>query len=75
MLGKTLAHYEITELLDVLLGNMLRDHPGARTWWESIQFGFPQILRERINPLLNLEGDKKTFTIGAAIVPSVQQIS
>jgi hypothetical protein len=67
---------EVTELIDVLLVDVLRDNPGARTWWEAIQFGFPRRLRERINPLLEREGDERIATrLFTATVPPVRQTS
>ncbi len=41
---------EFSRLFDQAIGDMLRQHPGMRTWWEAAQAQFP--LREHVNALI-----------------------
>ena len=66
---------EITELLDVMLGDLLRNNPGARRWWEAIRFCFPQQPRDHVNALLEREGENRSFVLGTAIVRPAQAAS
>ena len=60
---------EVVGLLDRMIGDMFRQHPGMRVWWEAVRDNFP--LREQLNALM--EGDSQGRTaLGQPIVP-VQQ--
>ena len=60
---------EVSGLFDQAIGDMLRQHPGMRTWWEAAQAQFP--LREHVNALIERDSGGRT-AIGKPIVP-VQQ--
>ena len=65
---------DIPKLLDELIGDLLRSNPGARAWWEAIQFSFPH--RDYVNELLKEEGkEANRWVIGATLVtPSRPQV-
>ena len=65
---------DIPKLLDELIGDLLRSNPGARAWWEAIQFSFPH--RDHVNELLKEEGkEANRWVIGATLVtPSRPQV-
>ncbi len=56
------------ELLDVLIGDMLRNNPGARQWWESIKFAYPH--HDYVNALIDTKQKTKRWTIGTAMAES-----
>jgi hypothetical protein len=60
---------QFVEFIDETVGDMLRRHPGARTWWEAAQHGFPH--REYVNALIDRD-DEGGGTFGSPIVPAVQ---
>ena len=61
---------ELADLIDVEVGNVLRQHPGARTYWEAIQHGYPH--REHVNKLI--EQDKGLgIALGMPVVPPAQR--
>ena len=60
---------EVVGLYDQVIGDMLREHPGMRTWWDAVRVNFAN--SEHINALM--EGDSAGRTaLGKPIVP-VQQ--
>jgi hypothetical protein len=58
---------EITEIVDELIGDMLRRNPGARAWWERVQWSYPH--REQVNATIAKHADPNRFGIGEVIVP------
>jgi hypothetical protein len=63
--------HEIVEIVDELVGHMLRSRPGALKWWEAVQHGFPH--REHVDQLIHQDVERR-FTLGDPIAqpsPSV----
>jgi hypothetical protein len=68
-LGDDIVGDDIPAILDDLIGDLLRNNPGARQWWEAWQFGYPH--RDHVNALLAQPGDPRRASIGKPIVRKV----
>ncbi|KPK34630.1 MAG: hypothetical protein AMJ65_18070 [Phycisphaerae bacterium SG8_4] len=62
LLGEEIIGDDISEALDVLIGDLLRNNPGARACWQTIAHVY--VHRDHVNKLLKREGDSSRFTFG-----------
>ena len=62
LLGEEIIGDDISEALDVLIGDLLRNNPGARACWQAIAHVY--VHRDHVNKLLKREGDSSRFTFG-----------
>ena len=58
---------EYIELLDKLIGDLIRQNPGARTWWDAIGWSYPH--NDYVNQLVELGEVEDRWSIGAPLVP------
>jgi hypothetical protein len=67
LLGEEIIGDDISEQLDVLVGDLLRNNPGARACWQTIAHNY--VHRDHVNALLKREGDSSRFTFGSPLPP------
>ena len=66
-MGEEIIGDDISELLDVLVDDLLRNNPGARACWQIIAHIY--VHRDHVNALLKREGDSSRFTFGSPLPP------
>ncbi len=67
-LGDEVVGEDMVGLLDMMIGDMLRNHPGARAWWRTLEHCWPH--REYVNALLEAEPHSDRWSLGSPLVRS-----
>ena len=57
---------EFVALVDQTVGDMLRAHPGAQTWWDIVQVSYPN--RDHINAVIQSDSGGRS-ALGSPFVP------
>jgi hypothetical protein len=65
LLGEEVVGDDIAELLDGMVGDLLRNNPGARVCWQAMEHLWPH--RDHLNALLKRERHLDRYTLGQAL--------